>query len=76
LSDDTAPFPCGILRIEGIDDDGAATLVLRGEFDMSGAVQFWAGISEALATKPSSLTVEARSDVHRCIGPESFDTSP
>jgi anti-sigma B factor antagonist len=60
LSYDTAPSPGDILSVEAIYDDGAATVFLVGEFDLSGAAQFWAAVSEALATRPPSVTVEAR----------------
>jgi anti-sigma B factor antagonist len=60
LSNDMAPSARDILYLEVIYDEGAAVIFLGGEFDLSGAARFWAGISEALATKPPSLTVEAR----------------
>jgi anti-anti-sigma factor len=60
LSDDTAPSPGDILYVATSYNDGIATVVLVGEFDMSCAAHFWASISEALGTGPRSLTVEAR----------------
>jgi hypothetical protein len=42
LSDDTAPSPGDILYAATSYDDGTATIVLVGEFDMSCAAHFWA----------------------------------
>jgi hypothetical protein len=39
--------------------DGGATIVLMGEFDMTGTAPRWAHVSEALVTQPPSITVEA-----------------
>jgi anti-sigma B factor antagonist len=60
LSDDTAPSPGDILYVATSYDDGTATIVLVGEFDMSSATHFWASVSEALATNPRSVSIEAR----------------
>jgi anti-sigma B factor antagonist len=60
LSDDTRPSPGDILHVATGYDDGTATIVLVGEFDMSCAAHFWAAVSEALASSPRSVTVEAR----------------
>jgi anti-sigma B factor antagonist len=60
MSDDTAPSPGDILYVETSHDDGTATIILVGEFDMTGTAHFWASVSEALATCPPSITVEAR----------------
>jgi anti-sigma B factor antagonist len=60
MSDDTAPSPGDILYVATSYDDGAATIVLVGEFDESCAAHFWAAVSEAFATRPQSVTVEAR----------------
>ena len=38
----------------------AATIVVIGEFDMTGTARFWASVSGALATHPPAITVEAR----------------
>ena len=43
-----------------VNYDGAATIVVVGEFDVTGTARFWASVSEALATQPSSVIVEAR----------------
>jgi anti-anti-sigma factor len=60
LSDDTAPSPGDILYVATTYDDGTATIVLVGEFDMSCAAHFWASLNEALGTCPQCVTVEAR----------------
>jgi anti-anti-sigma factor len=60
LSDDTAPSPGDVLYVATSYGDGIATIVLVGEFDMSCAAHFWVAVSEALATRPQSVTVEAR----------------
>jgi anti-sigma B factor antagonist len=60
LSDDTKPSPRDVLNVATGYDDGAATFVLVGDFDMSCAADFWASLSEALATRPQSVTFEAR----------------
>jgi anti-anti-sigma regulatory factor len=41
-------------------DDGTATIVLVGEFDMSSTAHFWASVSEVLGSALPSITVEAR----------------
>ena len=60
MSDDTKPSPRDVLYVATSYDDGTATIVLIGEFDMSCAAHFWASLSEALATRPQSVTIEAR----------------
>jgi anti-anti-sigma factor len=60
LSNDVEPSPGDILYIEALYDEEATTIFLGGEFDLTGLVQFWARISQALATRPPSLTVQAR----------------
>jgi anti-anti-sigma factor len=59
LSDDVDPTLSDALYVE-VNYDGAATIVVVGEFDMTGTARFWASVSEALATHPPSITVEAR----------------
>jgi anti-anti-sigma factor len=59
LSDDVDPSLSDALYVE-VNYDGAATIVVVGEFDMTGTARFWASVSEALATHPPSITVEAR----------------
>jgi anti-sigma B factor antagonist len=50
--------PEGVLRIEARYVDDRATLILGGEFDMTGRVRFRAFVNEALATG-RSITVDA-----------------
>jgi hypothetical protein len=52
LADDTEPSPADVLYVATSYDDGTATIVLVGEFDMSCAAHFWASVSEALGTRP------------------------
>ena len=59
MSDDAEPSLGDALYVE-VNYDGAATIIVIGEFDMSGASRFWAHVSEALATRPASMIVEAR----------------
>jgi anti-sigma B factor antagonist len=59
LSKDAEPSPADDLYVE-VNYDGAAIIVVIGEFDMTGAARFWAGVSGALATQPKSMIVEAR----------------
>lgn len=59
MSDDVEPSLDDLLYVETNYDDGA-TIVVVGEFDLTGTAPFWAAVSEALATHPPSITVEAR----------------
>jgi anti-anti-sigma factor len=59
LSDDVEPSRSDALYVE-VKYNGAATIVVIGEFDMTGTARFWASVSEALSTHPPSVTVEAR----------------
>jgi anti-anti-sigma factor len=59
LSDDVEPSLSDALYVE-VKYNGAATIVVVGEFDMTGTARFWASVSEALSTHPPSVTVEAR----------------
>jgi anti-anti-sigma factor len=59
LSDDVEPSLDDALYVE-LNFDGAATIVVVGEFDVTGTARFWASVSAALATQPSSVIVEAR----------------
>ena len=60
MADDTEPSPADVLYVATSYGDRTATIVLVGEFDMSCAAHFWASVSEALGTRPRSVTVEAR----------------
>jgi anti-anti-sigma factor len=48
-----------VLRVEVHCSVSEAAVVLGGEFDMSGTGTFWANVSEAIAARPQSITVEA-----------------
>ena len=59
MSESPEPSDDEILEIEARQDRAGTTLVLTGELDMSGTSRFWAFISEALASAPRSITVDA-----------------
>ena len=59
MSDDVEPSIRDDLYVE-VNYDGAASIVVIGEFDITGTARFWASVSEALATQPQSMIVEAR----------------
>ena len=58
MSDDVEPSLGDALWVE-VNYDGFATIIVVGEFDMTGTARFWACVSEALATHPPSIIVEA-----------------
>jgi anti-sigma B factor antagonist len=60
MSEDPEPFQGHVLSIEANQDQSGVTIVLVGEFDLTGAQRFWSFVSEALAAKPNSITVDAR----------------
>jgi anti-anti-sigma factor len=60
MSDDVEPFPRDVLHVETRQNGSGATIVVVGEFDMTGTEQFWAHVSEAVEARPGSLTIEAR----------------
>jgi anti-anti-sigma factor len=59
-SDDVEPLPRDVLYVETSPDGSAPTIIVVGEFDMTGTEQFWAHVSEAVEARPVSLTIEAR----------------
>lgn len=59
MSDDVDPSLGDDLYVE-VNYDGAAIIIVIGEFDVTGTARFWASVSEALATRPVSMIVEAR----------------
>jgi anti-anti-sigma factor len=59
MSHDVEPSLGELLSVEA-NFDGTATIILVGEFDMTGTARFWVCVSEALAMHPPSMTVEAR----------------
>ena len=50
-------LPADTLRIEASYADTEVTIILEGEFDLTGAEQFGAFFSEALAASPRSITL-------------------
>ncbi len=59
MSDDVEPIPADVLYIEAHHHDTGATIVLVGEFDMTGTELFWAHVSGALEAHPTSITIDA-----------------
>jgi anti-sigma B factor antagonist len=48
------------LRVKAKQDRTGTTIILEGEFDMTGTDRFWAFFNEALAASPRSITLNAR----------------
>ena len=59
MSDDVDPSLGDDLYVE-VNYDGAAIIIVIGEFDVTGTARFWASVSEALSTRPVSMIIEAR----------------
>jgi anti-sigma B factor antagonist len=49
-----------LLHIEAEYRGSEVTVVLRGDFDLTGTARFWAHISEALDRPATSIAVDAR----------------
>jgi anti-sigma B factor antagonist len=60
MSDDVEPLPRNVLHVETRQNGSDPTIIVVGEFDMTGTEQFWAHVSEAVEARPVSLTIEAR----------------
>lgn len=60
MSDDVEPLPKDVLYVETRQDSTGPTVIVVGEFDMTGTKMFWAHVSEAVAARPVSVTIEAR----------------
>ena len=60
MSEDPERLLGEVLSIEANQDRSGATIVLAGEFDLTGSQRFWSLVSEALAGRPKSITVDAR----------------
>jgi anti-anti-sigma factor len=60
VSEDPERLLGEVLSIQAHQDQSGATIVLAGEFDVAGSQRFWSFVSEALAAKPKSITVDAR----------------
>jgi anti-anti-sigma factor len=59
MSDGVEPFQADMLRVKANYDGSAPTIVVEGEFDLTGTERFWAFVSEALAANPRAVIVEA-----------------
>ena len=59
MSDQPQPSPRDVLGVEVKYDRTEATIVLVGEFDMTGTEPFWGTVDEVLATRPESVVVQA-----------------
>jgi anti-sigma B factor antagonist len=59
MSDDPEPFQSEVLRIEANRDQSGITIILAGEFDLTGTERFWAFVSEALAADPKTVTIDS-----------------
>jgi hypothetical protein len=77
MSDDAEGFRAETLHVEASRDDGGATVVVVGEFDMTGTESFWAHVSEALETESGVNNRRSpRLDVHRLVWFDGTDTCP
>ena len=47
------------LRVKAKQDRTGTTIILEGEFDMTGTQRFWAFFSEPLAASPRAITLNA-----------------
>jgi anti-anti-sigma factor len=59
MSDDRKTSQGDVLHVEVSQDRIGATIVLEGEFDMTGTERFWACVSVALAEAPRAVAVDA-----------------
>jgi anti-sigma B factor antagonist len=48
------------LHVKAEQDRAGTTVILEGDFDLSGIERFWAVFSEALAANPRSITLNGR----------------
>jgi anti-anti-sigma factor len=60
MSDEEKVRRSDVLKVAVRYNGIKATLVLVGEFDMTGGTVFWAHFSEVLGTRPSAVTVDVR----------------
>lgn len=60
MSDDVESLPQDVLHVETRQDSTGPTVIVVGEFDMTGTERFWAHVSQAVAAHPVSVTIEAR----------------
>jgi hypothetical protein len=60
MSDDVESLPQDVLYVETRQDSTGPTIIVVGEFDMTGTERFWAHVSQAVAAHPVSVMIEAR----------------
>jgi len=60
MSDRAEPSPGNVLYVEAKYDGVEATIILVGEFGLTGTEPFWGTVDEVLATRPESVVLEAR----------------
>jgi anti-anti-sigma factor len=65
MSDDRTPSPGDDshdddLHVRAEQDRTGTTIILEGDFDLTGTDRFWAVFSEALAASPRSIILNAR----------------
>jgi anti-anti-sigma factor len=60
MSDQPQPSPGDVLHVEAKSDGPEATVILVGEFDMTGTELFRGIVDEVLATRPESVVLQAR----------------
>ena len=66
MSDDRTPSPGDDshdddLHVRAEPDRTGTTIILEGDFDLTGTDRFWAVFNETLAANPRSITLNARS---------------
>jgi anti-anti-sigma factor len=60
MSDQQQPSQGDVLYVEARSDGTEATIILVGEFDMTGTEPFWETVGEVLAAHPESVVLQAR----------------
>jgi anti-anti-sigma factor len=59
MSDQAQPSPGDVLYVEAKTEGTKATIILVGEFDMTGTERFWGTVDEVLAARPKSVVLQA-----------------
>jgi anti-sigma B factor antagonist len=59
MSDDRKSSQGNDLQVKVEQNRAGTTIILEGEFDLTGSDRFWASFSEALAARPRSITLDA-----------------
>ena len=60
MSGNQYPRAPSALKVAAHYEGQRVTLVLGGEFDMTGTALFWAHVGEAVRTRPASIIIDAR----------------